>query len=260
MASGVTDSAAAPPAKGAPGGLRQRSSAPPPLPRPRKGPWLLELYRSAIGKKYAMAITGIVLMGYVFAHMVGNLKLYVGAESMNAYAEWLQVLGYPAIPGALWILRVGLLAATVLHVHAAWSLTRMNRAARPHGYESKRDYIAASFAARTMRWSGVIVLLFIVFHLLDLTFGTANPDFVRGDVYENVVASFQRVPVSIFYILANLALGLHLYHGAWSLFQSLGLNNRRFNHWRKYFAVGFAAVVTLGNITFPIAVLTGIVR
>ena len=117
-----------------------------------------------------------------------------------------------------------------------------------------RDYVAANFASRTMRWTGIIVLLFLAFHLADLTWGCANPDFVCGDVYHNVVASLERVPVAIFYIVANLALGVHLFHGAWSIFQSLGFNNPRFNEWRRWFAVAFAAVIVVGNCSFPIAV------
>jgi succinate dehydrogenase / fumarate reductase cytochrome b subunit len=135
----------------------------------------------------------------------------------------------------------------------------MNRAARPVKYQSKRDYVAADFAARTMRWTGVIVGLFLLFHLADLTWGFANPDFVRGDVYENLVASFQRVPVAVIYIAANLALALHIYHGAWSMFQSLGLNNPRFNDARRWFAGGFATVIAIGNISFPVMVLAGVV-
>ena len=233
----------------------------PPFSR-RRRLWLLELYRSAVGKKYVMAVTGIILMGYVLAHMIGNLKVYLGAESLNTYAEWLRDLLYPALPhtAGLWIFRVVLLSAVLLHIHAAYALTVMNRKARPTRYQSRRDYVTASFAARTMRWTGIIILLFVIFHLLDLTLGYANPGFVKADVYRNLVASFSRVPVALFYILANLALGLHLYHGAWSLFQSLGWNNRRFNHWRRYFAIAFAALVTIGNVTFPIAVLTGVVR
>ena len=228
--------------------------------RARKLPFFLDFYRSAVGKKYVMAISGIIMMGYVFAHMVGNLKLYLGAEEMNKYGEFLRNLAYPIFPhaGALWIMRLGLLAAFVLHIHAAVSLTRMNTASRPVKYHSKRDYIAADFAARTMRWTGWIVFLFIAFHLLDLTWGTANPDFHHGSPYENTVASFQRIPVSIFYIIANLALGVHLYHGAWSLFQSLGWNRRRFNPWRRYFATGFAAIIVAGNVSFPLAVMTGV--
>lgn len=223
--------------------------------------WAADFYRSAVGKKYVMAITGILLMAYVFAHMLGNLKIYLGPTALNEYGEWLRTLLEPFFPRTvfLWLLRIGLLIAFVLHVHAAYAVTIMNRRARPVGYQSKRDYVAANFAARTMRYSGMIVGLFVLYHLADLTWGFANPDYIRGDVYHNVVASFQRWPVSLLYLLANLALGLHLYHGSWSLFQSLGLNNPRFNHWRRYFAVAFAAVVTLGNVTFPTAVLLGIV-
>jgi succinate dehydrogenase cytochrome b subunit len=136
----------------------------------------------------------------------------------------------------------------------------MNRRARAKGgYISPRDYQAANAASRSMRWTGVVILLFLIFHLADLTWGTVNPDFVRGDVYRNLVASFERPAVSAIYIVANLALGLHLFHGAWSMFQSLGLNNPRWNSWRRGFAVAFAAIVTVGNLTFPVAALTGII-
>ncbi|MDP8970168.1 MAG: succinate dehydrogenase cytochrome b subunit [Actinomycetota bacterium] len=234
--------------------------APAPTP-PRRRVWLLELYRSALGKKYVMAVTGIVLMAYVLAHMVGNLKIYLGRSELNQYAEWLRDMGYPALPHSalLWTVRTVLLISFVLHIHAAYALTVMNRRARPVGYQSKRDYVAASFAARTMRWTGVIVGLFVVFHLMDLTWGSANPQFIKADVYHNVVTSFQRWPVALVYVVANIALGYHLFHGAWSLFQSLGWNQRRFNHWRRYFAVAFATVIVVGNVSFPIAVVTGIV-
>ncbi|HEY4670160.1 MAG TPA: succinate dehydrogenase cytochrome b subunit [Tepidiformaceae bacterium] len=230
-------------------------------PKPRRRLWLLEFYDSAVGKKAVMAVTGIILLGYVLAHMLGNLKIYTGAEHLNAYGEWLRTIGEPALPhkAALWIMRSVLILAFVFHIHAAFALTRLNRRARPKGYESKRDYWAANYASRTMRWSGVIVGLFIVFHLLDLTWGTTNPDFVGGQPYQNVVASFERWPVAIVYIVANLLLGLHIFHGAWSMFQSLGWNNPRFNPWRRGFAAGFAAIIVLGNVSFPVAVLTGIV-
>jgi succinate dehydrogenase / fumarate reductase cytochrome b subunit len=148
-----------------------------------------------------------------------------------------------------------LLAAVVVHVHAAYSLTRVNRRARPEAYRSPRDYVAANFASRTMRWTGIIVALFVVFHLLDLTWGTTNPGFRAGDPYHNVVESFQRWPVAIAYIVANLALATHLYHGAASLFQSIGVLFRR----RHAFAIAFAAVIAIGNVSFPLAVLTGVV-
>jgi succinate dehydrogenase / fumarate reductase, cytochrome b subunit len=227
----------------------------------RRAPFVVELYRSALGKKYVMAITGVVFMGYVLAHMLGNLKLYQSAEDFNLYAEFLRRLLYPIVPesGTLWLLRLVLIAALIGHVVAAAQLTAMNRRARPDSYRSKRDFVAADFAARTMRWTGVIVLLFVAYHLADLTFGWVNPAAEGATVYEKVVASFSNPAIAAFYIVANLALGVHLYHGGWSLFQSMGWNNRRFNHWRRAFAVGFAVFVTLGNLSFPIAVQVGII-
>ena len=127
------------------------------------------------------------------------------------------------------------------------------------GYRERR-WREATYASRTMRWSGVIILLFVIYHLLHLTFGTVHPNFIENDPYHNVVTGFQVWWVSAFYIIANLALGLHLYHGLWSMFNSLGLNHVKFNHWRRVFATAFALIITLGNISFPIAVLTGIVR
>ena len=221
----------------------------------------MELYRSALGKKYVMAITGVMLMGFVFAHMVGNLKMYLGPHHFNEYGEFLRELFVPILPRTvfLWLLRIGLVAAFALHIHSAYSLTRMNHAARTVGYQSKRDYIAANFASRTMRWSGIIVGLFLVWHLFDLSWTGTGATYVRGMAYENVDASLSRVPVALLYIVANLALGLHLFHGAWSLFQSLGLNNPRFNRARRNFAAAFAAIIVVGNVSFPIAVLAGVV-
>ncbi|MGE5595093.1 MAG: succinate dehydrogenase cytochrome b subunit [Hyphomicrobiales bacterium] len=229
--------------------------------KPRPHAWLLEFYRSALGKKAVMAVTGIFLLGFVLVHMLGNLKIYTGEEHLNAYGEYLRDIGEPILPhtGFLWILRTVLIIAFALHIHAAVSLTMMNRRARPVGYKGGRNYVAANYAARTMRWSGVIVGAFIVFHLMDLTWGNANPDFVRGEPYHNLVESFQRTPVAIVYIIANILLGIHIFHGAWSLFQSLGWNNPRFNPWRRGFAVIFAAVIVIGNVSFPLAVMTGIV-
>jgi succinate dehydrogenase / fumarate reductase, cytochrome b subunit len=233
-----------------------------PVPAPRRElPFLLRFYGSAVGKKSVMAITGIMLLGFVLAHMVGNLKVYLGASHLNEYGEWLRVIGEPALPRTvfLWILRIGLIGAFFFHIQSAYSLTRMNQKARPVKYQSHRDYVAANFASRTMRWTGIIVGLFIIFHLADLTWGWANPDFVRGNPYDNLVNSMQRVPVAIIYILANIALGIHIFHGSWSMFQSLGLNNPRFNLWRRYFAAGFAAVITIGNVSMPLMVVTGVV-
>jgi len=228
----------------------------------RRKLFLLDLYGTAVGKKYAMALSGIALMGYVLAHMIGNLKMYLGAEEINHYGEFLRQLLVPIAPRTvvLWILRVGLLGAAVLHIHAAYSLTILNREARAVKYQSERDYQVANFASRTMRWTGIIVLLFLFWHLADFTWGWVNPGYQRGDVYRNVDASLSRVPVAILYIVANIALGVHLFHGAWSLFQSMGWNNPRFNRWRRGFALGFATLIVVGNVSFPIAVLAGIVK
>lgn len=219
---------------------------------------LLDFYRSALGKKVIMAVTGIVLFGYVLVHMLGNLKLYLGKESLNHYAEWLRVMGEPLFPhgAVLWIVRIILLGSVALHILAAIQLTLINQRARPTGYEQK-ELVAASYASRTMRWGGVIIVLFVIYHLLDLTWGTVNPGFVAGDVYRNVLASFQVWPIAGFYIVAQVTLGLHLYHGLWSLFQSLGWNHPKFNQWRRSFAITFAWIITLGNVSFPVAVLTG---
>jgi succinate dehydrogenase / fumarate reductase, cytochrome b subunit len=228
--------------------------------KPRR-PFLLELYGSALGKKYVMAITGIIWMGYVLAHMIGNLKLYQGADYINEYAEFLrQDLFAPIIAegATLWLLRLVLIGALVLHVLAAYQLTVMNKKARPESYRTRRDFAAADFASRTMRWTGVIVLLFIAYHVADITLGWVNPD-PDGSVFDRTVASFQNPASMAFYLLANLALGLHLYHGGWSLFQSMGWNNRRFNHWRRAFAIGFAVIVVVPNLSFPIAVQLGII-
>ncbi len=225
--------------------------------------WLLDFYRSALGKKAAMAVSGIVLFGYVLAHMLGNMKLYLGAEAINHYGEWLREMGSPLLPhsGALWIVRIVLLAAVALHITAATQLTLLNRRARPQSYH-RLDLVAATYASRTMRWGGVIVALFVFYHLAHLTWGWgwAHPDFVPGDVYHNLVAGFRVWWVSGFYLVAQLFLGLHLYHGLWSMFQSLGWHAANPKDWRRRFAQVFAWIITLGNVSFPIAVLTRVVE
>jgi succinate dehydrogenase / fumarate reductase, cytochrome b subunit len=234
-------------------------------PKKRK-PFLLDLYSTAVGKKYVMAITGIIGIGFIISHMIGNLKMYLGREEDGVYAidhygEFLRELLVPLLPRgyALWGLRLVLIGAILLHLHAAYSLTMLNKHARPVKYQSPRDYVAANFASRTMRYTGVIVLLFIVWHLLDLTWGTTNPGYVHGEVYRNVDASLSRIPVALLYIVANIALGTHLFHGVWSLFQSIGWSNPRFNKWRRQAALGIATAVVVGNVSFPIAVLAGVV-
>lgn len=222
---------------------------------------LSDFTRSTLAKKAIMAVTGLILFGFVLAHMVGNLKLYGGAEKLNAYAVGLREMGAPVFghEELLWIARAVLLVAAGLHIWSAWALTRISHKARPQGYAVVSRQ-AATYASRTMRWGGVIVLAFIIFHLLHLTTGQAHPDFNHGDVYRNVVVGFQNPLVSGFYILAQVFLGLHLYHGLWSLCQSLGWSGPRFDRVRKNFAVVFALVVSLANISFPLAVLAGFVK
>jgi succinate dehydrogenase / fumarate reductase cytochrome b subunit len=235
-------------------------------PAKKRKPFLLDLYSTALGKKYVMAITGLIGIGFVIVHLIGNLKMYLGVVDgeydIDVYGEFLREILVPLLPRtyALWALRLVLIGALILHLHAAYTLTIINRRARPERYQSKRDYVAADFAARTMRWTGIIVLLFIFFHLADLTWGWFNPDFERGHVYRNVDASLSRIPVAILYIVANIALGIHLFHGTWSLFQSMGWNNPRFNQWRRGIATAVATVITVGNVSFPIAVQAGIIQ
>jgi succinate dehydrogenase / fumarate reductase cytochrome b subunit len=223
--------------------------------------WFPDLYRSAVGKKAVMAATGIVLFGFVLGHLLGNLKLYLGPEALNSYSRFLRTAGEPVVPAnvLLWAVRLVLIAAVVLHVWAAWQLSRASRAARPEAYVAGTR-IHTTYASRTMRWGGVIILLFVIYHLLHLTWGTLHPAFVPGDVYHNVVTGFQVWWVSLFYIAAQVALGFHLYHGLWSMFQSLGWSHPRFDLWRNGFAHAFAWLITLGNVSFPVAVLSGLVR
>jgi succinate dehydrogenase / fumarate reductase, cytochrome b subunit len=248
------------PGADAAGSLYRYEGAPVPYPK-NEGHFLLRFWRSAVGKKWLMALSGIVLLGYVLAHMVGNLKVFLGESHLNEYAEWLRDLGEPVFPRSfvLWAMRIVLLGAFVVHIVAAYQLTRMNQKARPVKYQSTRDYAAANFASRTMRWTGVIIALFVIFHLLDLTWGPANPDFVRGDVYDNLFNSFERWPVAIAYIVAMVALCFHIFHGAWAMFNSLGINNPKYNQWKRIFAAGFALVILVGNVSMPLLIVTGAV-
>jgi succinate dehydrogenase cytochrome b subunit len=206
---------------------------------------------SSIGKKVVMAVTGFALFGFVVAHMLGNLQVYLGPTALNAYAESLR--HYPAL---LWAARISLLVAAALHVWAAYSLTMMNRAARPEGYR-ENEHRESTYASRTMRWSGVFLLLFIVYHLMHMTWGNAHPDFIPGDVYHNFIVGFRPFLVTTVYVVAMLALGLHMYHGLWSFLQTLGLSHPRYNPLRLAFATLVTTVVVLGNISMPVAVLAG---
>jgi succinate dehydrogenase / fumarate reductase, cytochrome b subunit len=222
------------------------------------------LWGTVVGKKVVMAVTGLVLVGFVIAHMLGNLKNFLGAEAIDAYAVFLRTVGEPALPSGLllWVVRIVLLACVALHITAAVQLTVMNQAARPQGYETKKS-IATTYAARTMRWSGVILALFIVYHLLHLTGGVVGfhpGEFRHLSVYHNVVASFSAWYLSLFYIVAMACLCLHLSHGIWSLLQTLGWNNVRTTAALQALSRGLALVVFVGFVSVPVAVMVGWLR
>ncbi|HJY08423.1 MAG TPA: succinate dehydrogenase cytochrome b subunit [Bryobacteraceae bacterium] len=214
----------------------------------------VRLWDSTNGKKAVMAVSGCVLFLFVLGHMLGNLQVFEGPEQFNKYAALLRTL-----PEGLWAVRIILLIMVVLHIVAAVQLALRKRAARPIGY-AKRKPIGSTYSSRTMYWSGPIILAFIIYHLLDLTAGNLNPNFIEGDVYHNVIASFSNPLVSAWYIFAMVLLALHLRHGVWSMFQSVGLSHPRYTPTLRRAATAFAVVIFLGFISVPIGVLTGLVK
>ncbi len=203
-----------------------------------------------------MAVTGAILLGFVLGHMIGNLTVYIGPEAINGYAVFLREFLHG---WALWVARITLLAAVILHIWSATSLTLTSRKARPVAY-AEQKWRESTYASRTMRWSGVLIFVFVVYHLMHFTFGNAHPSFIEGDVYHNFIAGFRSWPVSIVYIVAMILLGLHIRHGFWSMFQTLGVSHPRHIAMAKTGAWIFAAVIVLGNISFPLAVLAGVLR
>jgi succinate dehydrogenase / fumarate reductase cytochrome b subunit len=211
-------------------------------------------FSSTLGKKWLMAVTGVILFGFVVGHMLGNLQIYLGQEQLDHYAELLQ-----ANRPFLWAVRSVLLFSVGVHIWAAVVIWLRNRSARPVKYKVFRPP-ALDYAARTMVWSGPIIAIFIVYHVLDFTVGTTNPDFIKGEVYHNVIASFSNPVIASIYIAANLLLAFHLYHGLWSLFQTFGWDHPRFGWIRRALAIFFSVLIGAGNISIPLAVLTGIVH
>ena len=226
--------------------------------------WFGKYIKSSIGAKHLMAISGLMLIGFVLIHMLGNLQMFSGQAAVNAYAVQLKSLG-----GLLWIARGGLILAVLVHIISAVRLVMMNSAARPVKYKMVKSD-KSSFASRTMKWGGIIVVLFIAFHLIQLTLGGGGGEFAenynrldefgRHDVYNMTVLGFQNVIVSSAYIVAMLALCLHLSHGVTSLFQSLGLNHPKYNGMIKMAGPAIATLVLIGNCSMPIAVLAGWVK
>lgn len=201
-----------------------------------------------------MAVSGFILFLFVIGHLIGNLQIYEGPAKLNHYAVLLRTE-----PALLWAVRVILLVMVILHIWSSVQLARRNWGARPVGYRMKKA-TQSSYASRTMYWSGPIILAFVIYHLLDLTFGKVNPHFEPGNVYGNVVASFQVPGVAAFYIIAMVLLCMHLYHGLWSMFQSLGFAHPRYTPMLKRGAAVVAILIAAGNISIPAAVLSGFVR
>jgi succinate dehydrogenase / fumarate reductase, cytochrome b subunit len=235
---------------------------------------VLTLHRTSVGKKVIMALTGVVLVGFVIFHMYGNLKMYMGPEEFNTYAAGLRDVGYPIFGHShlLWLARIGLIVAVVGHIWAATSLTIQSyKSTSGQGVGGLRRYgerkRQTGYAAYTMRWGGVLIFLFIIYHLLHLTFGAVgyapgayrHPEGGEYQVYNNVVLGFQNPLIVGFYLIAMIFLGFHLFHGVWSMFQTLGLNNAKYTSLLKGLAIAIAAIVVIGNISFPIAVLLGFV-
>ncbi len=238
---------------------------------------VVNLYQTSVGKKILMAASGLLLFGFIVSHMTGNLKMLQGCHpaeageaaglsvpgqvcSMDTYAEFLREVGYPMVPhgGVLWGARLALLGAVMLHMFSAFLLWSRSRAARPKGY-GKWTNQSFHYASRTMRWGGVILLLFIVYHILHMTTGTLHPDFQAGAVYANYIAGFQNPLVFLFYVVAQLALCFHLYHGLWSVTQTLGANHPKYNGIRRPIAIGLSLVIFIGFLTPPVLVLAGVV-
>lgn len=227
---------------------------------------VLTLTNTTIGKKMVMAASGAILFGFVIGHMLGNLQVFLGPEAINGYSHTLHTT-----PALLWGTRFVLLLAALAHIVTSFQLAAGNRAARPIAYQMRKD-VATSYAARTMVWSGPILLLYIIYHLAHLTFGVTKGlayAHLNGgigdangvpDVYFNVVHSFQIPWLTAIYVVAQCALCLHLYHGAWSMFQSLGLNHKRYNEALRSSAVAVAMAVCVGFVAVPVAVLLGYVR
>jgi succinate dehydrogenase cytochrome b subunit len=221
---------------------------------------LLGFLGSSVGKKLVMAVSGAILLLFVIGHMLGNLQVYLGPRALDHYAVFLREFGHG---GGIWVARAVILLAFLAHLWGALFTSLESWRARPAGYRVFRPAGGGStLSSRSMRWTGVVILAFVLYHLADMTFGLSvvHPGFVEGRVFHNFVVSFLSVPKSIFYVLAMLALGLHMLHGGWSFLQTLGISHVRYNHLRYALALIVALIVVLANVSFPTAVLTGVVK
>ena len=213
------------------------------------------LWTSSVGKKAVMAVTGLIMLAYLITHVLANLLIFQGPEKINAYSRFLHGTG-----GALWAARLVLLAAVGLHIVAAVQLASRRRAARPIGYAAGRESQVSTLASRTIRWGGALILVFLVYHILHFTLGTVHASFVEGDPYHNVVAGFSNPLVVLFYEVALVAVGLHLYHGIWSSGRSLGLSSPSPQPLRRQLALALSVMVWAGFAVIPIVVYAGVIR
>ena len=216
---------------------------------------LAVFWQSSVGKKAVMAVTGLILVAYLITHVLANLLVFNGPERINRYAQLLHSSG-----AALWGVRLILLAALILHIIAATQLAIRSRAARPEPYAGGRDPQVSTFAARTIRWGGALILLFLIYHILHFTTGTAHPDFVELNPHHNVSTGFRNPLVAAVYLLAMLAVGLHLYHGVWSSGRSLGLSQPSPRPLHRRVALVLAVFVWLGFTAIVIAGFSGLIR
>lgn len=221
---------------------------------PRATSRAARFFGSAIGQKIIMAATGTILAGFVLGHMAGNLNVFRGPAAIDEYSHMLH-----ALPEALWLARIVLLGAVGAHIWAYLALTRRSLGARAEGYR-QTAHQESTYASRSMRYSGPLVGLFIVFHLLHMTTGTVHPHFEEGAVYQNLMTGLGVVPVALFYLVALAALAFHLFHGVWSVFQSLGVGSPRYNSMGRQFATGFTILVIGGFAAVPLAILVGLLR
>src|SRR5579862_3557658 len=212
-------------------------------------------YQATIGKKAVMAVTGVILFGFIIGHLIGNLQVFAGRETLDAYGAFL----HHSTHGLIWVFRLVLLASVLAHIVASLQLTKVKMDARPIAYV-KTDYSHSSYASRTMMWSGPIIAAFIVFHLMDLTWGNVNPAFKEGAVYDNLIASFSRWPVSLAYIIALTLLCVHLYHGIYSMFQSLGISHPKYTPAIQRFAKTASFLIWAGYVSIPVAVLAKVIQ
>jgi succinate dehydrogenase / fumarate reductase cytochrome b subunit len=218
------------------------------------------LYRSSVGKKILMAVTGFIWFGFLLGHMAGNLKAFQGAATFDEYAHHLRVFGEPILPerGFLWAFRGVMLAAFLVHALLAWQTSSRSWSARGIKYRRKEN-LNFTFASGLMRWGGVLILVFVVFHILHMTTGDVHPSFVEGAAYGNLVTGLRNPWIAGFYVVAMLAVCLHLYHGVWSMFQTLGAAHPKYEAYRRPFAVVMALVVFLGFVSIPVSILAGVV-